>query len=69
MNHLKTFDLYDLRSVGQHCLSSARKSGDDTSTPLAFMGAITVAIGCKMMWDAYQKKQGGGIRTPCARTR
>lgn len=55
---LNNFDLHDMRHVGQHYLHSARKKGEDTSTPLAFMGAVTVALGCKMLWEAFQKKNG-----------
>ena len=64
-NPLNDFDLYDLRSMGNHALHAARKKGEDTSTPLAFMGAVTVALGCKMLWEAFQKKSGhriGGYR-------
>lgn len=48
--------LHDLRSIGNHIYHSARKNGEDTSTPLAFLGAVTVAIGAKMLWDAYRQR-------------
>jgi hypothetical protein len=56
---LNSGTLHDLKSVSHHFLNSARLEGKKTSTPLAFMGAITVAIGDKMLWDTFKQTDGG----------
>lgn len=55
ISHVKNISLYDLKAASQHCLHTARKNGEETHTPLAFMGAVTVAIGGQMLWNAWRQ--------------
>ncbi|OWK42229.1 hypothetical protein [Fimbriiglobus ruber] len=59
-SYIKTAHLHSLKSVGHHMLHSARENGRDTAKPLAFIGFITVALGAKMLWEAYRQTEGGG---------
>jgi hypothetical protein len=55
--------LRDLNNLARHYYYSDKRSNRDTSGTLAFMGAVTVAIGCKMLWTAWEHtKAGRGMR-------
>ena len=48
-------NLRDVEAVAKHYFYEGQRSGSDSQVPLAFMGAVTVAIGATMLWTAYQK--------------
>ena len=51
--------LHDLHYVGQRHYYDSKRRGEDTSGALMFMGAATVAIGCKMLWEGFKKTRAG----------
>ncbi len=57
--YLKTSHLHSLKSVGHHLLSNARDKGQSTAKPLAFVGLVTVALGAKLLWEAFKQTEGG----------
>jgi hypothetical protein len=56
--------LHDLNNLGRHYYYNDRKNGKDTSGSLAFMGAVTIAIGCKMLHEAWKQTQSGHLPFP-----
>ena len=44
-------DPHDAQAFARHYYYDAQKKGDDTGKPLAFLGAVTICIGAKMIWD------------------
>lgn len=54
----KASHLHSLKSVGHHFMHSAREKGEDTTRPLAFIGLVTMALGAKMLWEAYRQMEG-----------
>jgi hypothetical protein len=47
--------LHDVQALARHQYYAGQKANDNSQLPLAFMGICSVALGCSMLWSAYQK--------------
>ena len=51
-------NLQAMKSLGYQIASRAREKGEDTGTPLAFVGLVTIALGATMLMKGMEKSRG-----------
>jgi hypothetical protein len=59
LRFVKNSHLHSLKAVGHHLMHSAKDKGTSTAKPLAFIGIVTVALGGKMLWEAWKQTEAG----------